>query len=63
MMEYGSVFQSESAGSWIPTMLFDRRIRWEEELEPQLIGKKHKSYGLYCDFSISQKISLITLHS
>lgn len=57
MMEYGSVFQSESAGSWIPMMIFDRRIKWEEELEPQLIGKKHKSYGLYCDFSISQKDS------
>lgn len=52
-MEYGSVFQSESKGTWIPTSLFDRRVTWDQELEPKSVGNPHKSYHLYCDFSIS----------
>lgn len=57
LMEYGSVFQSESQGSWIPTMIFDRRVVWDQDLEPRLIGQRNKEYGLYCDFSISQQDS------
>lgn len=52
-MEYGSVFQSEGTGTWIPVSLFDRRVTWDQELEPMMSGYKNKSYHLYCDFSIS----------
>lgn len=52
-MEYGSTFQSEGTGTWIPVSLFDRRVNWDQELEPMFVGDKNKSYHLYCDFSIS----------
>lgn len=55
LMEYGSVFQSEGFGSWIPPSLFDRKIVWDQNVEPVLFGERHKQYGMYCDFSISQQ--------
>lgn len=52
-MEYGSTFQSEGTGTWIPVSLFDRRVNWDQQLEPMFVGDRNKSYHLYCDFSIS----------
>jgi hypothetical protein len=52
-MEYGSTFQSEGTGTWIPVSLFDRRVTWDQDLEPMMVGDRNKSYHLYCDFSIS----------
>lgn len=52
-MEYGSTFQSEGTGTWIPVSLFDRRVTWDQDLEPMFVGNPNKSYHLYCDFSIS----------
>lgn len=52
-MEYGAVFQSEGTGTWIPVSLFDRRVIWDQELEPMIVGDDNKEYHLYCDFSIS----------
>jgi hypothetical protein len=52
-MEYGSTFQSEGTGTWIPVSLFDRRVTWDQDLEPMTVGDRNKSYHLYCDFSIS----------
>jgi len=52
-MEYGSTFQSEGTGTWIPVSLFDRRVNWDQQLEPMFAGDRNKSYHLYCDFSIS----------
>jgi hypothetical protein len=53
-MEYGAIFQAEGTGTWIPVSTFDRRIQWLQDFEPVLHGEKHKRYGLYCDFSISE---------
>lgn len=53
-MEYGSTFQSEGTGTWIPVSLFDRRVTWDQNLEPMMEGERNKSYHLYCDFSISE---------
>lgn len=52
-MEYGSSFQSEGTGTWIPVSLFDRRVTWDQDLEPLFAGNPNCSYHLYCDFSIS----------
>ena len=56
-MEYGSIFQSESKGTWIPTSLFDKRVNWDQDLEPMFKGNPNRSYHLYCDFSISDSES------
>jgi len=54
LMEYASVFQAESMGTWIPASLFDRKISWDQNLEPMMKGKQNEKYWLLCDFSISK---------
>jgi Terminase large subunit, T4likevirus-type, N-terminal len=54
LMEYASVFQAESMGTWIPTSLFDRKIVFDQNLEPMTEGNPNKKYWLLCDFSISK---------